>query len=423
LRSIAKTKFRHVIVIAQACSLISIYCLGTGQEPAQAAESKKALELIDSQLAKGAVDESRLNAFKAELDQIISKRPDAYAHLLRATVRFNLKDISGGFLDCDEAIKLNGKLGRAYFLRGMNYCLTRKPADALKDLSKAIELGEKKGDVHLFKALAELQLGNSTDAIADFTHTIETEKDTTLKLLATEMRGQAYLAAKQFDLAIGDADYILQYKGQNLPEGAVRDAHKIKGTALFAQKKVKEAVVELRLSAAGNRSGTMVIGIPGTERPEHSQAIEKSIGSAATNLEMAKTLGFRPAGSPPPDRILQVNKNHMDAVLAPYVETARKTLPAVKERFLKGLPADQQLSVTTRLFDTDDRRMEQVFVKVVSWSGENIEGILASEVKLSNHKCGEPLLVLESDVVDWTIVHPDGSEEGNVVGKFLDTQH
>ena len=27
----------------------------------------------------------------------------------------------------------------------------------------------------------------------------------------------------------------------------------------------------------------------------------------------------------------------------------------------------------------------------------------------------------EDELIDWTIVHPDGSEEGNVVGKFLDT--
>lgn len=67
--------------------------------------------------------------------------------------------------------------------------------------------------------------------------------------------------------------------------------------------------------------------------------------------------------------------------------------------------------------------MEQVFVRVVSWHGDQIEGTLNSEVKLNNYSQGEPLLVLEKDVVDWTILRPDGSEEGNVVGKFLDTQH
>lgn len=28
----------------------------------------------------------------------------------------------------------------------------------------------------------------------------------------------------------------------------------------------------------------------------------------------------------------------------------------------------------------------------------------------------------ENEILDWTITHADGSEEGNIVGKFLDTQ-
>ena len=301
--------------------------------------------------------------------------------------------------------------------------MTRQPENALKDLTKAVELKQDDSSSYLFKALAELQLANSAAAIVDFTHTIELEKDTTLALLALGMRGQAYLAARQYDLAIADADKILQYKGEHLPEGAARDAHRIKGTALFAQKKMKEAVTELRLSAVGAPSGRTVIAIPGAGPTPTSKAAEKAVGSDATKLETATTLGFRPIGSPPPDRIVQDRRDHMDAILAPYVEAARKTLPAVKARYLKGLPAGQSLSVTTRLHDTEGKKMEQVFVTVVSWHDDQIEGTLNSEVKLNNYKRGEPLLVLEKDVVDWTILRPDGSEEGNVVGKFLDTQH
>lgn len=423
LRNSARAMGRYLIILAQASSLISFCWVSMAQMPAHASENKKALELIDNQLNKGPVDETRLNAFKEELDRVIKKRPDAYALALRATVRFNLKDGPGALLDCNEAIKLDGKLERAYALRGMHYCLTRQPENALKDLTKAVELKQDDSSSYLFKALAELQLANSAAAIVDFTHTIELEKDTTVALLAMGMRGQAYLAARQYDLAIADADKILQYKGEHLPEGAVRDAHRIKGTALFAQKKMKEAVMELRLSAVGAPSGRTVIAIPGSGPTPDSKAAEKAVGSDATKLETATTLGFRPIGSPPPDRIVQDRRDHLDAILAPYVEAARKTLPAVKARYLKGLPAGQSLSVTTRLQDTEGKKMEQVFVTVISWHDDQIEGTLNSEVKLNNYKRGEPLLVLEKDVVDWTILRPDGSEEGNVVGKFLDTQH
>jgi hypothetical protein len=33
---------------------------------------------------------------------------------------------------------------------------------------------------------------------------------------------------------------------------------------------------------------------------------------------------------------------------------------------------------------------------------------------------GDPYKLSERDLTDWLISKPDGSEEGNVVGKFLD---
>jgi hypothetical protein len=85
---------RYLIVLTQASSLLCFCWLGTAQIPAHASENKKALELIDNQLNKGPVDETRLNAFKEELDRVIKKRPDAYA--LGAPQCFNL-DGPGAF--------------------------------------------------------------------------------------------------------------------------------------------------------------------------------------------------------------------------------------------------------------------------------------------------------------------------------------
>jgi hypothetical protein len=36
------------------------------------------------------------------------------------------------------------------------------------------------------------------------------------------------------------------------------------------------------------------------------------------------------------------------------------------------------------------------------------------------HKNGDPHTFSESEVIDWLISRADGTEEGNVVGKFLD---
>jgi hypothetical protein len=61
-------------------------------------------------------------------------------------------------------------------------------------------------------------------------------------------------------------------------------------------------------------------------------------------------------------------------------------------------------------------------VRVTSWKDDVIEGVEASDLELlKHHEKGEKLKCKESDVLDWTISKPDGTEEGNFVGKFLDT--
>ena len=49
-------------------------------------------------------------------------------------------------------------------------------------------------------------------------------------------------------------------------------------------------------------------------------------------------------------------------------------------------------------------------------------GRIDSDVRaVSGYKAGDSYTLPEKDLIDWVIVRPDGSEEGNVVGKFLDT--
>jgi hypothetical protein len=53
-----------------------------------------------------------------------------------------------------------------------------------------------------------------------------------------------------------------------------------------------------------------------------------------------------------------------------------------------------------------------------------IAGVISSQISLiEGFKEGQPYSFSESDLVDWVIAKPDGSEEGNVVGKFLDNFH
>jgi hypothetical protein len=108
------------------------------------------------------------------------------------------------------------------------------------------------------------------------------------------------------------------------------------------------------------------------------------------------------------------------AAIAPYVEKGRKTYLEAKKRYLAGLPAGHNFFVVTNLRDGAGTS-EQVFIAVAGIKDDRITGRIASDIiGVKGFKNGDPYSFSESELVDWLITHPDGSEEGNVVGKFLD---
>ena len=133
----------------------------------------------------------------------------------------------------------------------------------------------------------------------------------------------------------------------------------------------------------------------------------------------------RPAnlGHRPEDKPVSVTADTLsdfEKAIVPYVKQARATLPDAKRRFLSGLPADQWFDVTLKLSDSDGK-YEVVFVRVRNWDGTKISGVLDSNLELlKEHKDHEHVTCDESEILDWTISHPDGTEEGNFVGKFLE---
>jgi hypothetical protein len=107
--------------------------------------------------------------------------------------------------------------------------------------------------------------------------------------------------------------------------------------------------------------------------------------------------------------------------LDPYVQQARATYPAAKQRFLAGLRPRETFFVTVRLADSLGHH-EQVFVVVDSITGDRIAGRIWSQIGVvRGYQLRQPHETREGEIVDWLIARPDGSEEGNVVGKFLDT--
>jgi len=110
-----------------------------------------------------------------------------------------------------------------------------------------------------------------------------------------------------------------------------------------------------------------------------------------------------------------------EAAIAPYVAHARQTYPSAKRKFQAGLPDGQSFFVTTRLHDGSGA-FEQVFIAVRRIEGGMISGRIWSDIRtVRGYRYGDTYRFPEGDILDWLIAHPDGSEEGNVVGKFLDT--
>lgn len=106
--------------------------------------------------------------------------------------------------------------------------------------------------------------------------------------------------------------------------------------------------------------------------------------------------------------------------IKPYSEKAKATYPQAKARFLKGLPAGCTFYITAVITDSSGK-FEQTFIKVQKIVGSKITGSIANEIEVvSGYKYGDPYNLSESDIVDWTITDPQGNEEGNFVGKFLD---
>ncbi|MGI4869705.1 MAG: DUF2314 domain-containing protein [Janthinobacterium lividum] len=106
--------------------------------------------------------------------------------------------------------------------------------------------------------------------------------------------------------------------------------------------------------------------------------------------------------------------------IAPAIKQGQASLPQAKRRFLQGLPDGQVFFVTTCLTDPDGS-FEQVFVRVRQWQDKQVSGLIANELgNVKTFQQNQLITFSEAVVFDWTISRPDGTEEGNYIGKLLD---
>lgn len=133
----------------------------------------------------------------------------------------------------------------------------------------------------------------------------------------------------------------------------------------------------------------------------------------------------RQARNAPQDKPIHAQSNDqvqkLEDAVKPYVEKAKQTYPQAKKRFLAGLPPGEKFFITTKIRE-DSLRFEIVFIAVKQIKNGRISGLIWNDLSVvKKYKNGDEYSFPEKDLMDWTITKPDGSEEGNVVGKFLDS--
>jgi hypothetical protein len=103
---------------------------------------------------------------------------------------------------------------------------------------------------------------------------------------------------------------------------------------------------------------------------------------------------------------------------APYIAKARATYQQAKKRYLAGLPAGYSFIVRKHLIEPGTHKSEGVLIEVDSIKNGKIYGQLG-DVELPSFHRGQRFSLAESELEDWAILHPDGSVEGDFIGKYL----
>ena len=112
---------------------------------------------------------------------------------------------------------------------------------------------------------------------------------------------------------------------------------------------------------------------------------------------------------------------HDQALLAAS-QRARKKALSIGKRYAKGPPFGEQLLVKVP-FQTSDGGDEWMWVEVVSWNGDEIDGILQNDpFDVPALKSGSRVDVKASQIFDYLLTKTDGSHEGNETSALLEAR-
>lgn len=132
-------------------------------------------------------------------------------------------------------------------------------------------------------------------------------------------------------------------------------------------------------------------------------------------------LGQQPVPASIGALVVQLEQRVGEALPEAPLREAQRTLARTRHRFARGLPADTHLYLTARLLN-EAAVPEPVVVRVASWEAGRVAGHIVRLDATSKPVATAPAEFEETAALDWSLLRPDGSEEGNYLGKFLDLQ-
>lgn len=136
---------------ATSRTLLAEVLLAEGDQEGAAAQLRETLRLAPAHsraicfMAEIMMAQGDLEQARHSLDRLIEVEAGfAEAYSLRGRARIRQRprpDMRGAIMDLSKAIELDPSLGSAYFQRGVAHYETHRFEDAVKDLSRALELG------------------------------------------------------------------------------------------------------------------------------------------------------------------------------------------------------------------------------------------------------------------------------------------
>ena len=114
-----------------------------------------------------------------------------------------------------------------------------------------------------------------------------------------------------------------------------------------------------------------------------------------------------------------------ERAIAPYVAKARASYPAAKKRFQRGLPPGYKFTVYFRAYQSAHKShkeaKEDLYAIVDAIKDGKVYGRINNKpLGLTKYRLGDRVIFPESRILSWVVLRPDGSEEANELGNFLD---